>query len=124
MIIGSVKDIKTGQPLYLANVYLSDSAGNPQMFNNNSVGGVSDFDGKYEIDNVFSGNYLTASIVGYKKQTKPLTTTVNFNLEPIIMNLPEVEIIADRIKTFNWRGWIVPGALILIVAFAALSARK
>ena len=79
-IEGYVKDAKTGEPLFGANI----------IFVGTSMGGATDMDGKYVIPSVIPGTYtMRISYIGYKEQKAQVTITAgsavkkNFNLEPV-----------------------------------------
>lgn len=98
-VIGTIKDAKTNNPLAFANVYYSNRDGTPDYKN---IGTTSSQNGKYDLGSEIGSLHITASYVGYKRQTKPLPTnyqgsnTLNFELTPIATTLAEVEITATR----------------------------
>jgi outer membrane receptor for ferrienterochelin and colicin len=94
-ITGVVKDKKSGEPLIGANIRLEGT----------SLGGTTDFDGKYFIINVPPNDYiLNVSMVGYTsaKITEvrirgDLTTTLDIELSETVLQIgQEVVIIAER----------------------------
>ena len=79
-IEGTVKDAKTGEPLFGANVMLVGT----------SMGAATNMDGKYSISNVIPGAYsISATYIGYKSVKEKLvikngeTVKFNFQLEPV-----------------------------------------
>ena len=91
LLKGKVTDSTGGVP---AIVYKSDANGK-----NLGVGTSADIDGNYSLDNVNAGEYITASIVGSKPQTKLVTQSpLNFNLSASSVNINTFEVIADKPK--------------------------
>lgn len=92
-ISGFVKDAKTEEPLIGVTVVLKET----------ELGGVTDFNGFYEINNVPSATYnLQVSYVGYETQIKYNVVVrsggnpdINFSLEESTSELQEVEVIAN-----------------------------
>ncbi|MDR3627125.1 MAG: TonB-dependent receptor, partial [Ignavibacteriaceae bacterium] len=79
-IEGYVKDSKTGEPLFGANIILVGT----------SMGGATDMDGKYIIPSVIPGTYtIRVSYIGYTEQKAEITIQAgslvkkNFNLEAV-----------------------------------------
>ena len=73
LLKGNVSDSIGGIP---APVYKSDASGKSL-----GVGTLADIDGNYSLDNVNVGEYITASFVGLKPQTKIVSQSpLNFNL--------------------------------------------
>jgi len=94
-IVGTVKDKDTGTPLPGVNVVIKGT----------TMGAATNLRGEYFIINVRAGAYtLVATMVGYKameianvKVSADLTTTVDFELEPTVLELGEVvEVTAER----------------------------
>jgi outer membrane receptor protein involved in Fe transport len=93
-ITGRVTDAETGMPLPGVNVVLLGT----------EMGAASDADGYYVILNVPPGSYsLQASMIGYRRVTTTnvvvkvdLTTTVDFRLEPQVLEMGEVVVEAKR----------------------------
>ncbi len=93
-IAGFVKDAETGDALPGVNVVLEGT----------TMGAATDVDGYYFVINVPPGKYvLKAMMMGYQIQsvsvsvTVDLTTKMNFNLKPTVMDLGEsVTIVAER----------------------------
>lgn len=83
---GKVTDAKTGEILPLVNVF----------FKGTTVGMTTDFDGEYSIETREEVTELQASFVGYLPQTvkinKGAFNTVDFRLEPQIIDLDEVKV--------------------------------
>ena len=94
-ITGKVIEAKTklGIP---APVFKSDSSGT-----NLGVGVAADIDGNFTLDNINKGDYITASFVGLKPQTKLVgdNPSINFELtESASTYLNTFEVIADKPK--------------------------
>lgn len=93
-IAGKVTDESTGQPLVGANVVIEGTL----------LGNVTDADGAYFILNVRPGSYtLKATYVGYRPATitnvivtSELTTEVNIKMQSEAVELPTLEIVAER----------------------------
>ena len=86
LLKGQVTDSAGGVP---AIVFKSDSTGK-----NLGVGTAADIDGNYSLDNINVGDYITASLVGQKPQTKVVTSSpLNFNLSASTVNLSAFEVI-------------------------------
>jgi iron complex outermembrane receptor protein len=84
-ISGIIKDVKNGQPLDAASVYIPDL----------KIGAVSNTSGEYLIRNVPSGTYLIeVSLIGYRSMAERIriegVSKFNFNLAPINYELNEV----------------------------------
>lgn len=100
MVIGSVFTVN-GATLPQANVYVSSAQG---AITGDAIGTITNPDGDYII-NVDPGEYLTASYVGFKKQTKLISVNdgiVSFELESAT-NIPQVTITAKRGQPVNWK---------------------
>ncbi len=87
VIEGVVLDSITHDPIPFANVIITNSG----------QGTVTDFNGSYRLElHRPSSNSLTASLIGYRPQTLPVTIgkvqTINFELVPHNEDLPEVVI--------------------------------
>jgi hypothetical protein len=94
-IMGKVTDKKTGAPLPIVNVYLSETA----------IGSTTDENGNYAITGIPEGKYsLVVSIIGYKPVIKYLVLkgekelTQNFSLIEVIYNLDEINVKAELPK--------------------------
>ncbi len=94
-IKGTVKDKDTGAPLPGVNIVIKGT----------TMGAATNLRGEYFIINVRAGTYtLVATMVGYKaievanvKVSADLTTTMDFELEPTVLELGEVvEVISER----------------------------
>jgi outer membrane receptor protein involved in Fe transport len=94
-ITGVVKDKKTGEPILGANVRLEGT----------SLGGTTDYEGKYFMINVSPNDYnLVVTMVGYipSKTTGvrvrgDLTTTIDVEITETVLQLgQEVEVVAER----------------------------
>jgi TonB-dependent receptor len=93
-IEGTVKDVKTGEPLFGANIVLLGT----------SLGGTTDIDGNYKIASVTPGNYtIKISYVGYKDQQEKIKIKdgaherKDFALEAISVEGQEVIVTAQAI---------------------------
>lgn len=90
LLKGKVTDSIGGLP---ASVFKSDANGK-----NLGVGTSADIDGNYSLDNVNVGEYITASLVGLKPQTKIVSQSeLNFNLSTSSVGIKEFEVVADKI---------------------------
>jgi outer membrane receptor for ferrienterochelin and colicin len=93
-IVGVVKDSQTGEALPGANVMIEGS----------TVGAATDINGYYMMFRVPPGNHtIIVSYVGYQRVLvrdvevlTDLTTTINFDLQPEILEGKEVVIVAER----------------------------
>lgn len=91
---GRIVDSNTGEPLPGVNVVIEGTA----------MGGATNVNGTYFIINIPVGTYnLTATMIGYKPVTKTgvksiqdFTTTVNFDLEPTVVKVAGITVIAKR----------------------------
>lgn len=126
MITGKVIDNKYNETLPGANVYFSDSQGSPGSATN---GTATDMDGNFSFPSVY-GPYLTASFIGYKRQTKQATDGVmNFYLEQEAITLPEFEVIAKRDEPetnfFTTKNILIAASVVIIaVSLAAFFASR
>jgi hypothetical protein len=88
-ISGQVIDYESNEPIGFANITL----------NNSTIGTVSNGNGFYSITVPNFNSELTASFIGYKKQTlKANRANLNFRLEPESMELDEVRVIGKKIS--------------------------
>ncbi len=94
-IAGSIKDAETGEPLPGVNVVVEGT----------TLGAATSAKGQYSILNIPPGEYtLVATMIGYKKHivenvqvSIDLTTTINFQLEPTVLEAgEEVTVVAER----------------------------
>lgn len=88
-VTGTVKDV-SGEPLEFAPVWESDVTGKKT-----GLGATTNEHGQYTLQHSGQG-YVSSSYVGYTKQVKPVSGTVNFAMESFIAELPEVNIEAKR----------------------------
>lgn len=96
IIKGSVVDALNNEPVPFANVLIQGS----------TIGAVTDFDGKYIMENVEVGLYnIEASYLGYETKivyeiqvSKNRPATVNFTLDRSSLELEEVEVKAEAFK--------------------------
>ncbi|MCF6242116.1 MAG: DUF5686 and carboxypeptidase regulatory-like domain-containing protein [Bacteroidales bacterium] len=95
VVRGKVIDSRTKEPLPFVNVY----------FEGKSIGTNTDYNGEYSISTQWASGKLTASFVGYEKQTKNIVTgkkqTVNFELVSNDVSLGEVEVVAKKKRYRN-----------------------
>lgn len=92
-VSGKIIDQVTGESIPYANVYFSDSGG--QILPGHQ-GSTSDKNGNYSIEG--NGAYITASYVGYSKETKPFKRSLDFELVSGV-ELKEVLVIGNKEKT-------------------------
>lgn len=116
MITGKIYDNITNETLPAANVFWGDASGSASSARS---GTGTDIDGSYSIIDPVKTDYLTASYIGYKKITKQITGSnqvIDFYLDPDAINLPDVEIVAEKKKNntlYFITGGIVAGILAL-----------
>lgn len=111
---GKVTDKTTGAPVAYANVYVSDTLGNPEE---PLRGTTTDANGNYSLA-VLPGSYVTASFVGFQKETKKSNGTVNFQLQSGVQ-LAEVEIVARKKHKY-----IAASGILLIAVISAFMIKK
>ncbi|HHL71388.1 MAG TPA: SusC/RagA family TonB-linked outer membrane protein [Bacteroidetes bacterium] len=94
-ISGRVVDAKTGEPMAAANVVVKGT----------NYGSSVDLEGNYTIKNVPVGTYtVTANFISHTAQSKTVqvvdgeTVTVNFELEPSILNMDELVVTATGVR--------------------------
>lgn len=111
LIIGSVFS-NNGTPLPLANVYISNAQG---AITGAARGTTTNIDGDYMLD-VAIGEYITASFIGYTRQTKQVGADdgiISFALETD-NQLNEVTVTANKPRNqqpVNWK--LIVAALIV-----------
>jgi len=92
---GYVIDASTKEPLPFVNI----------VFEGKNIGATTDYNGQYSIATQWASNRITASFLGYRKQTKLVETgnrqIINFELTPDSLNLEEVEIVSKRKRYRN-----------------------
>ncbi len=92
---GRVMDASTKEPLPFVNI----------VFEGKNIGTTTDYNGQFSITTQWASNRITASFLGYSKQTKPVEIgkrqTINFELKPDSLNLEEVEIVSKRKRYRN-----------------------
>jgi len=125
LITGKVTNNKTGEPIWNAEVFLSDDKGN---ITNPPVGSVTDFDGNYSIHaNQYRQSInLTVKHVSYKSFTKGFGLSqdngeafeLDYSLSPNSYLLPEVEIFGEVVVAAIKKNPIVSGS-ILTASFIA-----
>ncbi|OQX76296.1 MAG: hypothetical protein B6D64_10130 [Bacteroidetes bacterium 4484_276] len=94
-IRGKVIDAKTKEPLPFVNI----------VFVGKNIGTTTDYYGKYNINTQWASNKITASFIGYKKQTKTVilekNQVIDFELGSNSVNLDEVVIVSKKKRYKN-----------------------
>ena len=85
-VSGTVTDASTGKPLAGANVIVEGT----------NSGSAADSNGEFTIGNVSNGATLTASMIGYTDMSLNASSTVNFSLEPGLIEMSGLEVLASR----------------------------
>ena len=85
-VSGTVTDASTGEALAGANVVVEGT----------NKGSAADANGEFTIGNVSNGSTLTASMIGYKDMSMDVSRTVNFSLEPSMIEMSGLEVLASR----------------------------
>ena len=85
-VSGTVTDASTGEALAGANVVVEGT----------SKGSAADANGEFTISNVSNGSTLTASMIGYKDMSMDVSRTINFSLEPSLIEMSGLEVLASR----------------------------
>ena len=85
-VSGTVTDASTGKALAGANVVVEGT----------NKGSAADANGEFTIGNVSNGSILTASMIGYKDMSMDVSRTVNFSLEPSMIEMSGLEVLASR----------------------------
>ena len=85
-VSGTVTDASTGKALAGANVVVEGT----------SKGSAADANGKFTINNVSNGSTLTASMIGYEDMTMSVSRSINFSLEPSLIQMSGLEVLASR----------------------------
>ena len=85
-VSGTVTDASTGKALAGANVVVEGT----------NKGSAADANGEFTIGNVSNGSTLTASMIGYKDMSMDVSRTVNFSLEPSMIEMSGLEVLASR----------------------------
>ena len=92
---GHVIDAATKEPLPFVNI----------VFEGKNIGTTTDYNGQFNITTQWASNRITASFLGYRKQTKFVEIgkrqVINFELNPDSLNLEEVEIVSKRKRYRN-----------------------
>jgi hypothetical protein len=110
-LTGTVTD-QTGNPLPFANVYYSTPAGAPATGN---IGTTTNARGRYDLGNFVGSLHVTASYVGYQRQTRLIpmvggSQTMNFSMKPETATLPEFNVTAKLPR--QWPQKVIISALI------------
>ena len=120
LLKGKVSDSTGGIP---ASVFKSDASGK-----NLGIGTSADINGNYSLDNVNVGEYITASLVGLKPQTKIVSTSpLNFQLsESAASLLNTFEVVADKITkpiaSLEKKDWFKRNQKLVVIASVSLIA--
>ena len=85
-VSGTVTDASTGEALPGANVVVEGT----------NKGSAADANGEFTIGNVSNGSTLTASMIGYKDMSMDVSRTINFSLEPSLIEMSGLEVLASR----------------------------
>jgi len=125
---GKVTDAATGRPLPFANVYWSNQDGTPDYKN---WGTTTNQAGKYDLGTDIGSLNITASFLGYERQTQKIPVTpvqnaiINFQLKPTSTELKGVEVIASRLpRPAQWKQKLIIGLAITITIFAIYKFMK
>lgn len=137
-IKGKVIDKSNSETMFGVNVYLSDKNGIVSSSPNNGV--ATDPDGRYVLNNIKKGDYITISYIGYKSQTikidPPSASTVsmnfNFYLVPDATNIEEFTVVAEKDKPVeivakkdkNYTPYIVGGIAVLTIIGGYITYKK
>jgi hypothetical protein len=138
---GKVIDNSNNEPMFNANVYVSDKNGKV-LSGSPSHGSATDFDGKFKLSGVpTDGVYVTASSVGFGKKTEFLNPSaqirsmnLNFRLSPTTEQLPEFTVVAEKDeptqilaredKKRNWTPYIIGGVSLLVLIGGYFTYKK
>ena len=85
-VSGVVMDAETGETLVGANILVEGT----------QMGTATNIDGEFVLENVPQNAKITASMVGYKPQTKAASPHMTFELEAGTLELTTLEIVASR----------------------------
>lgn len=88
-VTGTIK-ASDGEPLEFANVWESDVAGKKTGLNTSA-----NEQGKFTLQHSGTG-YVSASFVGYKRKTVPVSGELNITLENEFTQLPEADVVAKK----------------------------
>ena len=123
LLKGKVTDSRSGLGIP-AIVYKSDSSGK-----NLGIGTMADINGNYSLENINKGEYITASLIGLKSQTKVVSDTpLNFDLsESAASLLNTFEVIADKPKPtattpLDKANWFKRNQKLVVIASVSLIA--
>lgn len=121
LLKGKVKESKSGLGIP-ALVFKSDVNGK-----NLGVGTSADIDGNYSLDNINKGEYITASMLGLKPQTKVVSESpLNFELsESAASLLNTFEVVADRIipkPSTSKENWFKRNPKLVVIGSVSLIA--
>jgi outer membrane cobalamin receptor len=85
-VSGTVTDASTGNTLAGANVVVDGT----------NLGAAANANGGYTISNVPNGATITASMIGYTDASATASTTVNFSLASVTLEMSALEVLASR----------------------------
>ena len=85
-VSGTVTDASTGEALAGANVVVEGT----------SKGSAAGANGEFTISNVSNSSTLTASMIGYKNMSIDASSSINFSLEPSLIQMSGLEVLASR----------------------------
>ena len=95
VIKGKVIDAYTKEPLPFVNIVIEGK----------NIGTTTNYNGQYSITTQWASGKITASFLGYEKQSKPIKTgerqIINFELVPDSLKLDEVVIVSKRKRYRN-----------------------
>jgi len=95
IVTGKITDANSGDPIPFANV----------VFVGTSIGGTTDFDGKYKVQINQPIDSIRASYVGYLTKSKPIEVgknqVIDFQLEESVISLQEVVFVAGENPAFE-----------------------
>lgn len=121
--IGKITDSKTNEPLFGANVFISDKNGK-LLSGNPSHGSATDPDGNYSLTDVDSDDYITISSIGYETAIFRVgyDEKMNYGLLPKTTQLEGFTITEERYnpptpsiarKDRNFKPYIIGGIVVL-----------
>ena len=91
-VYGVVKDAVTGETLPFVNVF----------FKGTKIGTTTNLDGEYVIESYYASDSITATFIGYNKQTvsvkKDEEQEINFELKEAVTDLPELIVLPSEVN--------------------------
>lgn len=136
---GKIFDVATKEPLFGANVFVSDKDG---KLLTPTKGTSSDPDGKYLLDGINTSGHITVSSVGYETMTYPILANtnaisagMNFGLKQKSNELAEFEVIATKEekeepnlyvakKARNYTPYIIGGAILAVIIIGFITYKS